>query len=390
MPADPVSLLAELVARPSPNPRGATPTPDCPGEAPVLEWLESFFRPFGASLIRQAVFPGRWNLLAELPSRHRGPALLLTAHADTVPAEGMTIPPFEPSIRNGRLYGRGSCDPKGGLAAMLAAIADYLAEHGGHFECPVAFAATCNEESGADGARRLAEVYGSTFWGAVVAEPTGLCIVNRHKGALRYRITIQGVAAHSSEPEKGVSALHAAAALLLDIEGPYRNALASRLHPALGFPRVSVGILQGGRQVNVVPDHAILDLDRRTLPGEPEETVRRELEARIAAVAQTADPRIRFSLQLLEQYPPLDLETEAPLSRLLAASCERTLRRAAFEPAHFGTDGGVFSEKGVPSLVFGPGSIRQAHTADEWIAIEEVRLAHKVYKSLLDLWDQMP
>ncbi len=389
MAADPIALLAELVACPSPNPRGTAPTPDRPGEEPLLQWLERFFQPLGGIAHRQEVFPGRCNLLVHFPSRKAGPALLLTAHADTLPADGMTIPPFEPVLRNGRLYGRGSSDPKGGMAAMIAALADFLTERK-QFDRPVAFAATCNEEAGADGARLLAKTYGHSFWGAIVAEPTQLHIVNRHKGALRYRIEVQGVAAHSSEPEKGTSALNAAARLLLDLEGPYRESLSAMPHPLLGAARVSVGILQGGTQVNVVPDRAFLDVDRRTLPGEKEPSVRMELEERIARFAQTADPRLRFAIRLIEQYPPLQTDPTAPVARLMAEACRSAFGSAEFETAAYGTDGGVLSESGIPAVVFGPGSIRQAHTADEWIEVAEVRRAVIAYHSLLDLWTKMP
>ncbi len=384
MSLDVVHLLAELVACPSTNPRGAPPSAEYPGEAPLLRILELFFKTRGARVIQEEVFPGRCNLLATFDGVDRSRTLLLNAHADNVPQDGMTIPPFTPDIRDGKLYGRGATDPKGGMAAMLAALDRFLAA-GRPFPCRVCFAATCNEECGADGAQALMRLHPGEFVAAVVAEPTDLEIVHLHKGALRFTIGASGVAVHSSLPERGVSAIRALCEVTARIEGPYRDSLLLRTHPQLGAPRVSVGVFHGGSQVNVVPDHAELQVDRRTLPGETVDSVQRELEEILVAVQRDADPRLAFSCRLSENYPPLDESPDSGIGRLVAEAARRVLGQARFAVAPFGTDGGVFSSHGLPSLIIGPGSIRQAHTKDEFIDLAQVRQAVDLYETILTL-----
>ncbi len=381
---DVVSLLTDLVACASTNPRGKPPSADYPGEAPLLHLLESFFKARGARVIQEEVFPGRCNLLAFFDGIDTSRTLLFNAHADNVPQDGMTIPPFTPEIRDGRLYGRGSADPKGGMAAMLAAL-DRFRSAGRPFPCQVCFAATCNEENGADGARELMRLHPRAFTAAVVAEPTDLEIVHLHKGAIRFQIEAQGVAAHSSLPENGVSAIRALCEVTARIEGPYRSELLRRTHPLAGSPRVSVGVFHGGAQVNVVPGRAELQVDRRTLPGETAASVQQELEEILEAVRREGDPRLTFTCQLTEHYPPLDEATDSWLGHLLAEASHRVLGHATFAVAPFGTDGGVFSSQGLPSLIVGPGSIRQAHTQDEYVDLAQVRRAVDLYETILML-----
>jgi acetylornithine deacetylase/succinyl-diaminopimelate desuccinylase-like protein len=384
MPLDVVQLLSELVACPSTNPRGAPPSAAYPGEGPLLRILEAFFKARGAHVIQEEVLPGRCNLLAYFDGIDRSRTLLLNAHADNVPQDGMTIPPFVPDIRDGRLYGRGSVDPKGGMAAMLAALDRFLSA-GRAFPCRVCFAATCNEESGADGAQALMRLHPKEFFAAVVAEPSDLEIVHLHKGAIRFNIEARGVAVHSSLPERGVSAIRALCEAVARIEGPYRDALLRRNHSLAGAPRVSVGVIQGGSQVNVVPDRAELQVDRRTLPGETPESVQRELEEILQAVQRGSDPRLVFACRLTEHYPPLDESPDSWLGRLMVGASTRVLGRAAFAVAPYGSDAGVFSSQGLPSLILGPGSISQAHTKDEYVDLTQVRQAVDLYETMLAL-----
>jgi acetylornithine deacetylase/succinyl-diaminopimelate desuccinylase-like protein len=382
--SDVVSLLTDLVACPSTNPHGLPPSANYPGEAPLLRLLEDFFRPRGARVIQEEVLPGRCNLLAFFDGLDRSRTILLTAHADNVPQDGMTIPPFTPDIRDGKLFGRGSADPKGGMAAMLAALDRFLAA-GRPFPCGVCFAATCNEESGADGAQALMRLHPKEFTAAIVAEPTDLQIVHLHKGALRFTVEARGVAVHSSLPERGVSAIRALCDVVARIEGPYRAALLRRIHPLAGSPRVSVGVIHGGSQVNVVPDRAEIQVDRRTLPGETTDSVQREFEEILQAVQRESDPRLAFSCRLTENYPPLDESPDSWVGRLIAEASRQVLGKATFAVAPFGTDGGVFSSQGLPSLIIGPGSISQAHTKDEYVELAQVRQAVDLYETILAL-----
>lgn len=384
METDLIRLLADLVACSSTNPRRAPVSESYPGEAPLLHLLEAYLRPLGARIDYQEAMPGRFNLTAFWDGRDRSRTLLLSAHADTVPQDGMTIPPFTPAIREGRLYGRGACDPKGGMAAMLAAITRRIGR-GAPLPCNLCFAATCNEEFGADGARTLMQRHAGRFTMAVVAEPTDLAIVRQHKGALRFAIEAEGVAAHSSVPEQGASAIAAMSEVVRRIEGPLRDALNRRPHPVLGAPRVSVGLIQGGTQVNIVPAHCAVEVDRRTVPGETRESVSREVEDLLGAAREAGDPRVRLSARLTEEYPPLDVAEASPVCRLAAEACRRILGSVRLEAAPYATDAGVFHQFGLPAVVWGPGSIRQAHTRDEWVPLDQVRIAERVYETLIDL-----
>jgi acetylornithine deacetylase/succinyl-diaminopimelate desuccinylase-like protein len=384
MALDPIAVLASLVACPSPNPRREAPSAAYPGEADLLRLLETILTGLGARVRIEEVLPGRGNLLATFPGLDTSRTLLLAAHADTVPQDGMTIPPFTPEIRNGRLYGRGACDTKGGMAAILAALSRWT-ESRRPFPVNVCFAATCNEEFGAHGAKALLRDHPGEFTAAVAAEPTGLEIVHVHKGALRFAIEAAGLPAHSSTPERGASAVLAMTAVIRRIEGDYRRELAGRTHPLLDAPRVSVGLIQGGTQVNIVPDRCLIEVDRRTIPGETAASVLAEFEALLAAARRETDPRVTFTCRPTEEYPPLHQPADSPIARLAAEACRTVLGKAVFAAAPYATDAGVFGSLGLPSLVLGPGSLAQAHTQDEYVEVAAVRQATDVFESLIGL-----
>lgn len=389
MALDAVQLLAELVACPSPNPRRAPLSDLYPGEAGLQALLARILTGLGAKVRLEEVLPGRSNLLAFFPGRDAARTLLLDAHADTVPQDGMSIAPFTPEIRNGRMYGRGTTDTKGGMAAMLAALSR-VAERKDGFPCTICFAATCNEENGADGAHALMRAHRGDFTAAVVAEPTDLAVIHTHKGVLRFAIETRGLAAHTSLPERGVSAIYAMTHIIRRIEGSYRQELSRRTHPLLDSPRVTVGLIQGGTQVNIVPDRCVIEVDRRTLPGESLEMVQQEFDRLLAACRSELDPAITFSCKPTEIYPPLHEPVDSPLCKLAAEACRRTLGQAVLSTAPFGTDAGVFAANGLPSVVLGPGSIAQAHTADEFIELSAVSQAVDVYETLIGLAGQTP
>ncbi len=227
---DPIETLAQLVAIPSVNPmgkEGVSGPPFC--EDRLTVYLEETFRRLGLAVERQPVAPGRENVIArldgELPPRRGGQVVLLEAHQDTVPVEGMTIEPFRPEVRDGRLYGRGACDTKGGMAAMLAAVAR-LAEQRPPGMPTIVMSCTVNEEYGFTGASILTGLWTVRTGGiiprrphaAVVAEPTGLNVVVAHKGMVRWKCHTSGRAVHSAQPEAGENAVYKMARVLLAIE----------------------------------------------------------------------------------------------------------------------------------------------------------------------------
>lgn len=350
-----------------------------PGEGAIAAWVREFFAQRGIEVWEQEVFPGRPNVIAKLPGRNPSRRVILEAHTDTVSVQGMTIPPFEPRIADGRLYGRGSCDTKAGLAAMMHAVAA-LHEEGCQPPCEVWLAATVDEEFSYRGVVKLCE--GLTGHAALIAEPTNLRAVIASKGVLRWRIAVHGKAAHSGKPHLGVNAITHMARVVLAIEEDHQR-LAESAHPLLGPATANVGVIHGGVQVNFVPDTCTIEIDRRLLPGE---TV-----AGVLAHYQSVLDDLRA------QYPTLHAVMEPPM--LTDEALETAADSAPAQLASslltemgldgtlcgvpFGSDASKLSRQGIPSLVFGPGSIDQAHAAVEYVDLAEVECAFEFYRNFI-------
>lgn len=386
------ATLADLVRRPSVNPMGRDLSGPEYLEGRVTDYLVQRFTAAGLPWARQSVAPGRDNVVVRLEATvPDAPVILWDAHQDTVPAEGMTIEPFTPLVRDGRMYGRGACDVKGGMAAMLVAL-DHLRASPLPRRATVVFSATVNEEFGFSGSRALVRLWGAAAAAAgdaaarqlvggrpavaIVAEPTGLDLVVQHKGAVRWRIRVRGRACHSSFPEQGANAIYPTGRVILAIEALAAELLGRHPDHPCGPPTLNLGTIRGGAGVNLVPDLAVLEVERRVLPGESPVAARDEVIARIAAASAAAavehDPPFLESAGLADASA--DPAAAAWIEALTAAvrAGGAAARRTA---ARYGTNASVFAEAGVPSVVFGPGSIAQAHTADEWIELAQVDAA---------------
>ncbi len=282
-------------------------------------------------------------------------------------------------MEHGKLYGRGSCDTKAGLAAMMHAVASLHAD-GIEPPCEVWLAAVVDEEYSYRGVVRLCT--GLTAHAALVAEPTGLRAVIACKGVLRWRIMIRGKAAHSSKSHLGVNAINHMARIVLALEEEHQR-LAARAHPLLGPATVNVGVIQGGVQVNFVPDSCAIEIDRRLLPGETVAGVLAHYQGMLDA--------------LRAQHPTLDAFMEPPMltdEAMETAADSAPARLAGAVLTEMGLDGtlcGVpfscdaskLSRQGVPSLIFGPGSIDQAHAAVEYVDLAEVERAAEFYRNFI-------
>jgi acetylornithine deacetylase len=390
--SDTAATLADLVRRPSVNPMGRDVSGPEYLEGRITDYLVQRFTAADIPWARQAVAPGRDNVVARLEGTVPGaPVLLWDAHQDTVPAEGMTVEPFTPLVREGRLYGRGSCDVKGGMAAMLVAL-DRLRASALPRRATVVFAATINEEFGFTGARALARLWGTAAAtavdgpaqallaarpvAAIVAEPTGLDLVMQHKGAVRWRIRVRGRACHSAFPEQGVNAIYPAGRAILALEQLAAELLRRHADHPCGAPTLNLGTIRGGAGVNLVPDLTVLEVERRVVPGESPVAARDEVIACVAAACGAAD--VEHDPPFLESAGLPDAAadpTAAPWIDALAAAARAGGAAARRTAARYGTNASVFAEAGVPSVVFGPGSIAQAHTADEWIELAQVDAA---------------
>jgi len=393
---DPVSLLADLVRRPSVNPMGRDVSGPQYLEGRVGEYLVQRFAAAGIPWVRQPVAPGRDNVIARLEATvPDAPVILWDAHQDTVPAEGMSIEPFTPLVRDGRMYGRGTCDVKGGLAAMVAALERLSAT--AERRATVVLAATVNEEFGFSGARAVAGLWAGGASGdaaardlvgprpavAIVAEPTALDLVVAHKGSLKWRIRVHGRACHGAFPEQGANALYAAARAVLAIETLGQELLARHADHPCGPPTLSLGTLHGGTGVNLVPDLAVLELERRILPEESAAAARAEVIERVAAACPGV--RIEHDEPFNDAFGLADGTADPGAAAWVAALVRGAAAAGAGRrvAARYGTNAGVYAAAGVPSVVFGPGSIAQAHTADEWIDLGQLAAAVEVLAAVV-------
>lgn len=335
----------------------------------------------GLEVETQEVEPGRLNVIARWRVGRR-PRLLLTGHLDTVPVgEGWTRDPFGAEVAGGRLYGRGACDMKGGLAAMLGAIVD-LRARGAEPAGDVVLAAVVGEEEDSAGTRALIAGGVAADW-AVLAEPTAMALVVANRGLMNYRLVVRGASVHASSPELGRNAVTAAARLVLELEA-CADGLATRPHRLFGPPNLTVGTIHGGTRPYVVPDRCVVEVDRRVNPGETRDQVVAEIQAAIA--------RTRAHLGWLEveveagpEYLAFEIPEEHELigamtSAMAAANLPRRLSawRAASDA------GFLVHTAGIPCVLFGPGDIEQsAHRPDEWMDLVDLEVAQRVFERLL-------
>jgi acetylornithine deacetylase len=348
-------------------------------EHQVTAYLEQYFRTLGVRYERQPVAPLRENIIAYYEPAQATSTLIFEVHQDTVPVDGMTIDPFGAKIEQGRLYGRGACDVKGGMAAMVHAFARLAREKPAR-SARVVLACTVDEEFTFLGVQRLVRddlrggVSGPVH--AVVAEPTGLNIVHAHKGAVRWHLRTTGRSCHSSRPEQGINAIYHMGALMGLVERFADELRTRKTHPLLGSATLSVGRIEGGVSVNTVPDSCQVEIDRRTLPGEATAAVPAALGDYLR---QHAPEHICWSLsQPWLSCPALGPEGSESLVQGLGQAINQVRGQHRVMPVPYGTDASTLAEAGVPSVVFGPGDITQAHTCDEWIELVEVEAASEI------------
>jgi len=360
-------LLRELIAIPSVNPAFLPPSHPHAGEQRISNYLKSIAERAGLEVELKPVKDGRCNLVARLtPVGKIRKCIVLAPHLDTVNAEDAQ---FTPSKRNGRIFGRGACDAKGSVAAMFSAVRELgcSAKRPTHTE--IVFAGLIDEENAQVGSLALA-ASGLKADLAIVGEPTRLQAVTAHKGNLWLRLQTRGKSAHGARPELGRNAVHAMARVVHLIETKYAADLRRRKHPLLGCATVSVGVIRGGTQPNIVPDKCVIEIDRRTLPGETESRVRREIQSLLRANDLSANIENGKTILCL----PLETNPTVPL----VAEFLRNVGQRNPVGVNYYCDASVFSRAGIPSLVFGPGDIAHAHTANEWISVRSLERAREM------------
>jgi acetylornithine deacetylase len=374
---DPIALLRDIVRIDSRNPSLA---PEGPGEAAVAARLAEVLTDWGFDVRVTDVAHGRPNVVATLRGTGDGQSLMFNGHIDVVDVANMSHAPFEAVEQDGRLYGRGASDMKGGVAAMCAAAARVK----GSLKGDLIVACVADEEWRSLGTAALVSS-GVRADAAIVTEPTRLAIMPAHKGFAWIQITLRGRAAHGSRWDLGVDAIRHAGLLLAALDGVDSDALPRKKHPLLGRPSLHAGEIEGGLGLSTYPDRCVVRIERRTIPGESIGGVQEEIES-ICSELRRRHPTFNAEVELLFSQPPSDVAADAPLC--LAMS--RAIREAQVEPRIEGmsawTDAALLNQAGIPAICFGPGDMGLAHAAEEYIEVREVEKATEILASFARDW----
>jgi len=369
---DAAALTRALVAVDSRNPVIA---PGGPGEGAAAALLAGVLRDWGFEVELQEVAPGRPNVLART-GRRGGPVLLFNGHLDVVGTEGMVHAPFDPVLRDGRIYGRGSADMKAGIAAMCAAAARAASAT----TAELVIAAVIDEENESLGTRALVE-RGLRADAAIVTEPTQLAIMPAHRGFVWLEIELRGRAAHGSRYDIGVDAIRHAGLLLAELDAFEEDVLVTRTHPLLGHASLHASLVHGGIGMSTYPDRCLLSIERRTVPGESSDAVIAEVRDAFARIAARR-PMFDASVRLITAQGPSDVSPDAPVVRALRSAVDGEGMTAAIEGMSAWTDAAILNEAGIPAICFGPGDIKLAHAAEEWVPLDEIERATAVLTRL--------
>jgi len=378
---DPViRLLRDLVAIDSVNP---TLVPGAAGEGAIAHAIAAHLRGIGLDVELQDAAPGRPNVIGVLEGRRKGRSLMFCGHIDTVGVEGMQAP-FDPVERSGRVYGRGSQDMKGGVAAMIDAARVVASE--GFESGRLVVAAVVDEEYGSIGADALV-----TRWradAAVVTEPTDLQIAIGHKGFCWVDVETRGRAAHGSRPKDGRDAILRMGRVLHELELLDRRLQSGTPHPLVGAASLHASLIGGGRELSTYPDRCALTFERRTIPGEDDGTVTAEMDG-IFRRLRKADPEFEGSFARKFSRPPYALSSDHPLPQALHTALgplrDGEPHESAFVGMSFWTDAAVLGSAGIPSVLFGPGGAG-LHSVEEYVEVQDVLRCRDVLAALARAW----
>jgi acetylornithine deacetylase/succinyl-diaminopimelate desuccinylase len=372
-----VSLAKELIAIPTP----VTST----GEGQEIEAANALARRLqssGFNVELQEVMENRPNLIATLKGKGGGRSLMLNGHLDTVEAENMVVPPFEGKVDGGKLLGRGAVDMKGALAAFVVA-GEAIERLGVELKGDLTISGCVDEEGKGIGGQAMAKSLQGVD-AAIVGEATGMKIGVAHKGLTFITLHTYGKATHGSTPHLGVNAITGMVKVLNTIDSELPRRLEAKRHKALGPPTYNVGVIRGGYRPNVVPDRCEIEVDRRMVPGETVESVLGEMES-ILDVARSGDVSLKVDAQALDwaKAVPMEISGDEQIVRSIVKCLQASGRQAEVSTVPYWTDASSFVNlAGIPTVVFGPGDISQAHSSTESIDIEELLAYSKLIASV--------
>ena len=378
-PGDALALLRRLVRVDSRNP---SLVPGAPGEGAAARALAEVLAAWGFAVTMPEAAPGRPNVVARI-GPPGGRVLLFNGHLDVVGIDGMRHAPFDGREADGRLYGRGSCDMKGGVAAMCAAAARAAAAG---LAGEVVVTAVVDEEFESLGTRALV-ADGLRADAAIVTEPTRLAINPAHRGFVWLELDFTGRAAHGSRYDLGVDAIRHAGLVLAALDQLQRGVLDRRTHPLLGHASLHAATIEGGAGWSTYPDRCRLRLERRTMPGETTDEVVAQVRAACAQVA-AYDATLAVEVRHVLTQRPSDVALDAPVVRALEAALVGEGEAVAHEGMSAWTDAAILNDAGIPAICFGPGDIQLAHADEEWVPLDEVERATRVLTRLARTWTQ--
>jgi acetylornithine deacetylase len=374
---DAVALTRALVAIDSRNPSLVS---GGPGEDACARALAETLAHWGFRVEIRETVAKRPNVVARI-GRPGARALLFNGHLDTVGVEGMIHAPWAADVRDGRVYGRGSSDMKGGIAAMCVAA---LRVADANLDGEVIVAAVADEEYESIGTRALV-ASGIRADAAIVTEPTRLAICPAHRGFAWLELIVHGRAAHGSRYDIGIDAITLASLALAELDAYQRTVLAVKSHPLLGRPSLHASIVSGGLGLSTYPDRCSILLERRTLPGESAADFTREVEEACARV-RTRAPEFRADIVPGFAQAPNEVATTHPVVRALARALERAGAHAPVEGLPCWTDAALLTAAGIPAICFGPGDIGLAHSAEEYVDMGEIDRAAAVLAGFVTEW----
>lgn len=369
--ASTIKLLKDLIRIPSINPS----IEDGYDEEAIADYIARWFRKTRRfHVIEQTVDKNRFNVIAILDGKGNGRSLMLNGHMDTVGASYMTVNPFCPISKYGRIYGRGSCDMKGPLAAMMSATLA-LANLHEPLEGDVIFTGVVDEEQGSRGTSKLVERFRSDA--AIVGEPTDLDIAVAHKGYAWLEIETLGKEVHGSIPEQGIDAIEKMSMLVSRLE-TLRRQQELKKHPLVGTARIHTSTISGGTDWSTVPGKCVLRVERRLIPGEGPGDAVKELRQFIQQLSKS-DRDLRARVRLVHHADCMEVSAKQPHVQLLLEETRSLAGKSQVIGAPYWTDAAILVRAKVPSCLFGPGDVRFAHSKNESIKVADVLTAARIY-----------
>ena len=362
-------LLSDLVSINSINP---DLVPGSPGEAEIARYIAQWLERAGLEVQLVESVPGRPNVVGIARGNGGGRTLMLNGHMDTVGVAGMTDP-HQPVIKDGRLYGRGSYDMKGGLAACMLAIAEAKKQS---LRGDVVFTVVIDEEYASVGTMELAKRFQAD--GAIVAEFTELQLILAHRGFVWLETETIGRAAHGSRPDLGVDAIVKMGKVLTEMEKLDQKLRSNPTHPLLGSGSLHASLVQGGQELSSYPERCLLSVERRTLPGESPESVEAEF-LQIIQDIHRSDPSFNAVVQRGIDRSPLETREDADIVQAIQSASMKMLNHPLqIAGVPFWTDAAILSAVGIPSVLFGP-SGSGAHAVEEWVDLTSVQACAEIY-----------